>query len=692
MSVTLLLEQAFQLQNQGQFAQAEKLYSQALKSVRDNPALWFNHGLVLRDLGQTKKALASFDQAQRLSPPMAEIENERGNALRELRRFDDALAALDRALALRPFHPGTLINRGLVRIPLKQLEGALADFDAALRLEPRLPLALVNRGATLEKLKRPGEALAAYRQALAAAPGDPTALFQCGTLLSRQGRYEEALSYYDRALAADPSLGAARLNRARALLELKRFDEGHAEMKRAFAEHPDAPLVLDGLLESTLMTCDFPQRLVLEPELAEHVRAGTLPLPMRMMQYIDDPALQLACATAYVKNLHDISTPTLPSRRASSGRRLKLAYLSYDFRSHAVAICAAALLEKHDRSRFELFAVSTGPDDSSPIRRRVAAAFERFLDVHEQRDDSDVAKLLAQEEIDILIDLGGHTAGARPGIAARRPAPVQVSFLGWAGTTGDSVMDYLIADAVVALPASDSFFTEKLVRLPHCYHPTDPSRDPFAATPTRAQVGLPEGAFVFCAFNGVVKISPPVFRIWMELLREVPGSLLWLRQNNEVAARNLRQQAAALGIAPERLVFAGVAEEAEHLARYRLADLFLDTLPFTGHSTAIESLWAGLPLVSCAGASFASRVSASALHAVGMPELVATSLPEYKALALKLARDPALLASYRERLDKGRMTSPLFDVDGFARALETAYETMAERSRAGLPPEAFACR
>ena len=688
MSVALLLEQAFRLQNQGQFAQAEKLYSQALRSVRDNPAIWFNHGLALRDMGEPKKALASFDQAQRLSPPMAEIENERANALRELGRQKEALAALDRALALRPLHAGTLINRGLVRIALARLDEALADFDAALRLEPRLPLALANRGATLEKLGRPAEALAAYNQALAIAPDDSTTLNQRGLLLAQLGRHEEALAHYDRVLAREPELAMVRFNRAMALLALKRMDEAHAEMQRIHAAHPDNPYVFDGLLDTSQQVCDFAWRSRLESGLAAHVRAGRPLTPLHLLLSSDDPALQRACAQTYVEGQIYTRVAPLPPRRVGEGRRLKLAYLSYDFRNHTVATSNAAMLERHDRSRFELFAVSTGPDDASPMRKRLAAAFDHFLDVRE-RGDGDVARLLAEAQIDILVDLGGHTAGARTGIAARRPAPIQVNYQGWPGTTGSSFIDYMIADTIVTPPGSDSFFSEKLVRLPHCYMPADPARNPFAAQVTRAQAGLPDGAFVFCAFNGVWKIASQVFRLWMELLQEVPGSVLWLRRNNEAAARNLQQEAAAAGVAPERLVFAGPADEAEHIARHRLADLFLDTLPFAGHSSAIESLWAGLPLVSCTGASFASRVSASALHSVGMAELAATSLADYKALALKLARDPALLFSHREHLDAGRMAFALFDPDRLCRSLEQAYERMAERARAGLPPEAI---
>jgi protein O-GlcNAc transferase len=688
MSVALLLDQAFRLQNQGEFAQAEKIYRKALKSVRDNPALWFNHGLVLRDLGQPQDALASFDQARRFSPPRTEIENERANALRELGRYSEALAALERALALQPLNVGALINRGLVLKALGRSQEALTDFDAVLRLQPRLALALVNRGMALEDLQRPAEALAAYHQALALDPTDCTTLNQAGDLLARSGGPQEALPYFDRALAHDPGHAVVRFSRAMALLALKRVDEAHAQMQQLFAEHPDNPFVFDGLLETSLRTCDFALRETLEKELPAHVRAKWLLTPLRLFWFSGDPALQRAAATTYLKSRIGRHVALMPPRRVASGRRLKLAYLSYDFGNHPVATCSATLLEQHDRNRFELFGVSTGHDDASPMRARLRGAFEHFLDVRDQGDEA-VARLLAAAEIDILVDLGGHTAGARPGIAGRRPAPVQVNYLGWAATTGSSFIDYMIGDAIVAPPGSDGDFTEKLVRLPNCFMTTDTARDSTGAPLTRAQAGLPETGFVFYALHGVFKITPDIFRTWMALLRDVPGSVLWLRADNAIAERNLRQVAVAQGVAPERLVFAGFVNEAEHIARYRLADLFLDTTPFNGHSSAIEALWAGLPLVACSGSSFASRVSASALKAVGMPELATVSLADYQALALKLARDPALLPAYRDRLEKGRASLPLFDSTGLTRALEAAYEKMAERSRAGLAPAAF---
>jgi predicted O-linked N-acetylglucosamine transferase (SPINDLY family) len=688
MAIDRLLDQAFRLQGRGAFAQAEKLYSQALQTVRDNPALWFNHGLVLRDLGQPQRALASFDQALRLAPSAPEIQNERAGALLALGQHEAALAALDRSLALKPANPGALINRGLVLMALEFPEGSLTDFDTALRLDPGLALAHVNRGAALEKLGRPAEALAAYGHALALDPNDCGALNQRGYLLTLAGRHAEGLADYDRALDIDPGLAAVRFNRATALLALKRVAEAHAEMQRLFAEQPGYPFAFDGLLDTALRTCDFAQREKLEKDLPAHIRAQRPLTPFNLLMVSDDAPLQRAAAANYTRGQVGHGVTPLPPRRVAAGGRLKIAYLSHDFREHTVAASNAAMLERHDRERFEFFAVSTGPDDASPMRRRLQQAFEHFLDVRE-RSDGAVAQLLREVQIDILVDLNGHTTGARPGVLARRPAPIQASYQGYPGTLGGGLTDYLIADAVVIPPGRDGDFAEKIVRLPHCYMPADPTRHPSQGAVSRAAADLPQEAFVFCAFNSVWKIAPPAFQVWMTLLRAVPGSILWLRHDNDAAVRHLRQQAAAAGIEPERLVFAPRADDADHVARHRLADLFLDTAPFTGHSTAIESLWAGLPLVSCAGTGFASRVSASALAAVGMPELAVTSWPDYQALALKLARDPALLAGYRARLEAGRQTFPLFDATGLARALEAAYLRMADLARAGKAPEAF---
>jgi predicted O-linked N-acetylglucosamine transferase (SPINDLY family) len=349
----------------------------------------------------------------------------------------------------------------------------------------------------------------------------------------------------------------------------------------------------------------------------------------------------------------------------------------------------AELFERHDRSRFELTAVSFGPDDGSEMRSRLVAAFDRFTDVRTNSDE-EVAQRLHGLRIDIAVDLKGYTKDARPGILAFRPAPIQASYLGFPGTMGTDFIDYIIADAIVLPFADQPCFSEKIVHLPGCYQVNDRKRRIAAATPTRAELGLPATGLVFCGFHNSWKITPPLFDIWMRLIGAVDGSVLWLLRDNGRAAENLCRQAAARNVDPARLVFADRMGIGEHLARHRAADLFLDTLPVNAHTTASDALWAGLPVLTCRGTCFAGRVAASLLHAAGLPELVTGSLEEYEALAVDLATDPARLAAMRAQLERNRSACPLFDADRSRRHIEAAYTTMWETWQRGDSPRSFA--
>jgi predicted O-linked N-acetylglucosamine transferase (SPINDLY family) len=335
-----------------------------------------------------------------------------------------------------------------------------------------------------------------------------------------------------------------------------------------------------------------------------------------------------------------------------------------------------------------MIAISFGPDTNDDMRRRLRPAFDRFIEVREL-NDRDAARQLRELEVDIAVDLKGYTRDARAGILAYRPAPVQVSYLGFPATMGASFMDYILADRYVIPEGEEPFYAEQVVRLPHCYQVTDDRRPIAESTLSRRDAGLPEQGFVFCCLNNCYKISPPLFETWMRLLRAVPGSVLWLLDGGATAVDNLRREAAARGVDPQRLAFAGKLPQAEHLARYRLADLFLDTLPYNAHTTASDALWAGLPVVTCTGSTFAGRVATSILHAIGLPDLVAPSLEQYETLALDLATSPARLAEVRERVARNRLAQPLLDTDGFRRAIEAAYRTMWERQQRGQPPVAF---
>ena len=366
--------------------------------------------------------------------------------------------------------------------------------------------------------------------------------------------------------------------------------------------------------------------------------------------------------------------------------RIRVAYVSPDLREHAVAYLMAGFFEHHDRSRFETTAISWGPEQDTEFSRRLKTSFERFIDAS-SLSDQDIADLIRKLEIDIVVDLHGFAGVGRLATFARRPAPVQVNYLGYAGTMGADYYDYILADATIIPQQHFAFYSENVAWLPDSFMASNSLRRIAEHTPPRGELGLPETGFVFCCFNQSFKINPETFEVWMRLLHAVDGSVLWLKDNDPASTQNLRREAEQRGIAPERLVFApSVPDVADHLARHRQADLFLDTLHYNAHTTASNSLWAGVPLITCLGSTFASRVAASLVRAAGLPELVTKSLADYEALALTIARDPSLLASLKAKLARNRNTFPLFDTALFTRNVEAAYTEMWRRTQRGEPP------
>ncbi len=664
-------------------------YDRALALRPGRAEVLYNRGTALQELKRYDEAVASYDRALALRPGYAEALNDRGNALKGLKRLDEALASYDRALSFRPGYAEALYNRGVALHELKRLDEALASYDRALSVRPDYAEALCNRGNALKELKRIEEALTSYDRALALRPDDAKALNNRGNALQELNRLEEALASYDRALFLWPDYADALYNRGNALQELKRLDEALANYERALAARADHPYALSGAAYCAIKLCDWDWRTRFAGELTAHVLGKkSIIFPFVLLGYSGDPALQLQCARRYIENIVPLSPRPFWTGETWRHDKLRIAYLSADFRSHAAAYLTAGLFEQHDRSRFEIIGVSFGLDDGSAMRKRVLAAFDAFHDVR-RTSDQDVAKLLYDRQVDIAVNLMGHTADSRPGIFAHRPAPVQVNYLGYPGTMGADFIDYIIADEVVAPFEDQRFYTERIVHLPECYQVNDSKRAIAARTPTRAAMGLPERGFVFCCFNNNWKIAPEVFDVWMRLLHLVEGSVLWLLRASEGAERNLRKEARRRGIDPSRLTFAGRIPPDEYLARYRLADLFLDTLPYNACTTASDALWAGLPVLTCKGEAFAERVAASLLRAVGLPELIAADLEEYAALALKLGRDPVLLADIKAKLARHRDTYPLFDTARFARHIEAAYTTMWETWQRGEAPKSF---
>jgi len=665
-------------------------YDRALK-VRPNSAeVLFARGWILQELQRFEEALASYDRALKLRPNYAEVLNNRGLTQHKLKRSEEALASYDRALKSRPDFAEALANRGLTLHELKRFEEALASYDRALKLRPDYVGALASRGLALHELKRFEEALASYDRALKLRSDYAEAHSNRGAALRELKRFEEALASYDRAIELRPDYPEALSNRGFTLHELKRFEEALANYDRVLAVNPDHAYALSGIIGCVNKLCDWRRMTAFADEVIAHVsEKKSIISPFALLGYSGDVALQLQCARNYIE--HQLPLLPQPWWKGTTWRhdKVRIAYLSADFHRHATTSLIAELFERHDPSRFEIIGVSFGADDNSGVRERLVAAFHQFHDVREKTDE-EVAKLLHDLEVDIAVDLKGYTQDSRPGILAYRPAPIQASYLGYPGTMGAEFIDYIIADKTVAPFEHQSFYTEKIVHLPDCYQVNDTKRTIAERTPTRQEAGLPQTGFVFCCFNNTWKITPDVFSIWMRLLHAADGSVLWLLGDNESAERNLRDEAQSRGIDPARLVFASPLPLDEHLARHAVADLFLDTLPYNAHTTASDALWAGLPMVTRLGESFSGRVAASLMSAIGLPELVTHSIEDYEALALRLARDPALLEGYRNRLAANRLTHPLFDTDRFRRHIEAAYLQMWEIWQRGERPRQFA--
>lgn len=666
------------LKAQGRLPEALDSYDRALSFKPDYIAALAKRGLVLRDMGRLSEALEDTERALALNPNHAEALSNRGVILSDLGRHDDALASYDRALAVARDYPDVWNNRALTLKAMKRLTEALASVERALALHPGFAEAHNNRGIILFDLKRMGEALASYGQALALRPDYAEALNNRAVVLWSLKRFGEALSDCDSALAIRPAFADALYNRGNALLEMSRPEDALDSYEQALDLDRNHPNALSGLANAAMTIGDWARTAKLAGRLKQDVLAGTSVIqPFVLMGYWDDNELQLRCSQNYVRQTGPGPQPALWKGERYAHDRIRVAYLSADFHQHVTAALTVEMFEHHDRTQFETIAVSFGPDDGSVMRSRLINGFDRFHDARLQTD-REVAALLKRWEVDIAVDLGGHTSGARPWVLAHRPAPVQAKYMGYPGTSGSDFIDYIVADRIVMPPDQDTFFSEKIAALPDTLWVTD-STSAILTPPSRTEAGLPEMGFVFCCFNHNWKITAPLFDIWMRLLGKVEGSMLWLLQGNEAIRANLRREAEARGIDPMRIIFAGRTTPELHLARQQLADLFLDTLPYNAHTTASDALWVGLPVVTTPGNSFPARVAASILTATGLPELITPDLSAYEALALELASNPERLRAIREKLLQNRRTAPMFDTARFTRNLEAAYRTMLER-------------
>lgn len=639
---------AFQM---GQCALALELIDRAIQSNPDYAEAHNNRGSVLHALQQYPAAVASYDQAILLKPDYAEAYCNRGNSLHALCRYQEALESCDRAIALNPDYAEAHYNRGKALHGLERYQPALESYDHAIRLNPRHAEAYNNRGGSLQALLQ----------------------------------YEAALESFNQAILLKPDYADAFCNRGNARMTLKQYPAGLEDFDQATLLNPDREY-LHGMrlfLKRVLCQWDDAEDNLRQIEAAIH-RGEKAALPFAVLAVSGSPAAQKHAAEIYVRDKHPpCSTAPIPPRPRPD--RIRIGYFSADYYNHAISNLIVDTLERHDRSRFEILGFSFGPDKIDEMSKRVSAAMDRFVDVRSM-PDGDVVQLSRELEVDIAVDLTGFTKNHRTGIFAGRAAPIQVNYLGYPGTMGAAYIDYLLADPTLIPEASRRHYSEKIVYLPDSYQAN--SQRPVSAKPcARQDEGLPETAFVYCCFNNTYKITPTVFDTWMRILSRVEGSVLWLLQENPWAVANLQKEAARRGISPQRIVFARRQPAACHLARQQLADLFLDTSPYNAHTTASDALWAGLPVLTRPGETFASRVAASLLRAVGLPELITATEPELEELAVTLAHDAEHYRALRHRLQQNLLRAPLFDSQSFTHSLEAAYIAMFERHHAGLPPD-----
>ncbi len=671
----------------GRHSEAVARYRSALDTAPDYVDAHVNLGNAYQVLGLLEDAVDAFRKAASLAPEHIGALNNLGIALCRLGRQEEAVAAFRKGLAVVPDDLDLHRNLALALQELGRYEEALASCRKAVNAAPRDADALVNLGNVLQGLNRHEEAEDAYRRALALSPDNAAALNNLGNSLSALGRVSRSIEFYRRATFLDPENAEFHNNLGNALHRLQHHEEALQCFERVLTLDPSHANAFGLMAQIKRQTCDWKGLAEIDRSIVAQVEQVRMPIdPFTFMATADDPALQLSCARQFQETRRKTATPSLAARPPHG--KLRIGYFTEMFRDHPLSHLIVQLIELHDRSRFDIRAFSYGPGDGSPVRRRLESAFDEFHDVA-RASDEEIAQLIRSSEIDILIDLNGYTERNRLQVLAQRPAPVQAHFLGYPGTSGTAFIDYLFVDDFLVPTERSQHSREKLIYLPECYPVNDRKRPIAEETLTRAAYGLPETGFVFCCFNHNYKITPAFFDVWTGLLRDIPGSVLWLLRSNDIAEWNLRQQAVTRDIDPERLIFAPRIALADHLARLKLADLFLDTLPVNAHTTASDALWAGLPVLTCAGKGFAARVAGSLLRAIGLPELVTETVGDYDELARRLAATPDLLRDVRAKLARNRTTAPLFDTERFRRHYEAACEEIWEIYQSGSPPRTF---
>jgi predicted O-linked N-acetylglucosamine transferase (SPINDLY family) len=697
MSPDDVIKRAEALAQRGETQQARQLYQALLEknpadvrakdglAALDRRSAQFQALTELYQKGELAAVLERGKSLARQYPDVAFLENMLGNANMGLGRLNAAIESYVRALRLRPDIAETHGNLGKVLSQMGRQQEAISCFRNAVRIKPGYADAHYSLGVAFAMAGHNEEAIAAYQKAIGIRPDFAEAFDNLGIALREMERFDEAIACFKQELQLRPGNAATHVQLGIALRKAGRIPESNTTFAAALALQPTLADTHGQKLFQTAMICDWGALAAEAEAIAALGLDGPAVRPFVMLPLEDAPQRHRIRAERFVKERFAIPELGPFAPPSASPTRIRIGYFSANFHNHAVMYLMAKLFELHDRSRFEVHAYSYGPAADDEMRRRAQQAVEVFHDVC-ALNGKEIAERARKDGIDIAIDLMGHTENARSEIFAHRAAPIQINYLGYPGSWGATFMDYIVADRTLVPEGYEDHYSEKIIYLPHSYMPSDDRREISGRLATRKDMGLPEQGVVFCCFNNIYKIGANEFGIWMRLLESVPGSVLWLSGTNDWAEANLKKEAEKRKLNPNRIIFTERMSMAEHLARHRLADLFLDTFHYNAHSTASDALWAGLPVITLAGQGFAARVAASLLNAVGLSELITHSAESYKRLALELARDPKKLSALKARLAGLKNGTPLFDTERFTRNLEDAYAQAYQRYFKGEGP------
>lgn len=657
-----------------QFVIAEELIKKALSLNPNNPAAHCNLGNLYMDQGKFQIAIECYNKALTLKPNYEEAIYSRGVANQNLNQLDASRNDYEDALKINPRHIGTLTNLGNVLQLQKKYDEAIEYYQKAIALGLPIAEPFNNRGNLYHERKQYQNAIQDFERALELRPDYPEALSNRANTLFACKFYDEALKGYNKAIELKPNYPEALHNRGNLYREVKKFELAKQDYQKVLLLKPDYEYV-PGLIFATQMNiCDWSNfdsnRVSVEAAINRFEKA--IP-PFLTIPISDSIEVQRKAGEIWVSEKFELEQKPSFINKPIENRKIRIAYFSGDFHDHATMHLMAEIFELHDKEKFEIFGFSFGPDRKDSYRQRAVAAFDQFYDVRDL-GDKEIAKLSRDLEVDIAIDLKGYTSDSRVGIFFHRAAPIQINYLGYPGTMGAKFIDYIIADRVIIPEDLRHLYAEQVIYMPDSYQPNDRTRIISDRKYSRQELGLPESGFVYCSFNANYKINPSVLDMWVEILKAVDNSVLWLLGEVEYSIFNLKQEAIKRGIDADRLVFASSWKQPEHLARHQAADLFLDTWPCNAHTTTSDALWAGLPVLTVPGQAFHSRVAASLLSAVDMPELIMPSHEDYFKTAVMLGRSPQEIARLKQKLKDSIFDSKLFDTSSYIKNLELLYE------------------